>query len=192
MTTWTKKQMIMDHILQTVFDLPADSELEKILDHNGYRQPTDFVTEKDDTLDRLAYPNDAKAMVKIKKGDAGLLKSFKRYVALQSQQGTPLETDNWVNITLDQFEKFQISKANTMYSPATMPTPPAPIRQPFAADVVKDFKQGIKCDIGQFLSLKDDNAWDSWNYGTIAQARAQDIIEVLDALYIPSTVDDIQ
>jgi hypothetical protein len=92
MMTQTKKQMIMDHILQTVFDLPADSELGKILDHNGYRQPTDFVTEKDNTLDGLAYPNDTKAMVKIKKGDAGdagLLKSFKLYVALNSQQVTP-------------------------------------------------------------------------------------------------------
>src|SRR5688572_4751826 len=108
MTTQTKKQMIMDHILQTVFELPPDSDLEKILSHNGYCQPTDFVVEKDGTLDRIAYPNDAKAMVKILKGDAGLLKCFKRYVVFQLQQGTPFETDNWVNITLDQFDKFQI------------------------------------------------------------------------------------
>ena len=85
--------MIMDHILQTVFDLPPDSDLEKILIHNGYCQPTDFVIEKDETLDGLAYPNDAKAMVKIMKGDAGLLKSFKHYVAYQVQQGTPFDNN---------------------------------------------------------------------------------------------------
>ena len=96
----------MDHILQTVFDLPPDSDLEKILAHNGYRQPTDFVIEKDETLDGLAYPNDAKAMVKIMKGDAGLLKSFKRFVAFQAQQGTPFNTDDWVTITTEQFDNF--------------------------------------------------------------------------------------
>ena len=98
--------MITDHILQTVFDLPPDSELEKILSHNGYHQPTDFVIEKDETLDGLAYPNDAKAMVKIMKGDAGLLKSLKHYMAFQVQQGTPLDTEDWVNITAEQFNKF--------------------------------------------------------------------------------------
>jgi len=41
------------------------------------------VIEKDETLDGLAYPNDAKAMVKIMKGDAGLLKSLIHYVACQ-------------------------------------------------------------------------------------------------------------
>ena len=106
MTTWTKKQLIMDHILQTVFDLPPDSDLEEILSHNGYHQSTDFVVEKDETLDGLAYPNDAKAMVKIMKGDAGLLKSFKHYVAFQVQQGTPFDTKEWVTITPEQFNKF--------------------------------------------------------------------------------------
>src|SRR5687768_429822 len=111
MTNCTKKQMIMDIILQTVFEQPPDSDLEKILSNNGYRQPTDFVVEKDDMLDGLTYPNDAKAMVRILKGNAGLLKCFKRYVAFQSQQGTTFETDNWVNITLDQFDKLKISNA---------------------------------------------------------------------------------
>ena len=105
-TTWTKKQLIIDHILQVVFDLPPDSDLEKILIHNGYHQPTDFVIEKDETLDGLAYPNDAKAMVKIMKGDAGLLKSFKHYAAFQAQQGTPFDTDEWVTITAEQFDQF--------------------------------------------------------------------------------------
>ena len=92
MTIWTKKQLIMDHILHTVFEQSPDSELEKILIHNGYWQPTDFIIKMDATLDGLAYPNDAKAMVKIMKGDAGLLKSFKRYAAYHAQQGTPFDT----------------------------------------------------------------------------------------------------
>ena len=75
----------------------------------------------------------------------------------------------------------------------SMPKPaPAPSACPaYANDIVKDFKRGIKRDIGQFPSLKDDNAWDNWNRSTVAQARAQDIIEVLDPLYTPKMVDDM-
>src|SRR5687768_17395128 len=59
-------------------------------------------------------------------------------------------------------------------------------------DIVKEFKRGIKRDISQFPTLKDDNTWDNWNRSTVAQARAQDIIDVLNPAYIPSTVEDIQ
>ena len=33
--------------------------------------------------------------------------------------------------------------------------------------------------------LKDDAMWDNWNRSTAAQARAQDISDVLDPSYIP-------
>ena len=38
--------------------------------------------------------------------------------------------------------------------------------------------------------LKDNSAWGNWNWSTIAQAQAQDIIEVLDSNYIPTTIED--
>lgn len=78
-----------------------------------------------------------------------------------------------------------------MFSVSTPSAPPVFAQQPFPVDVVKDFKCGIKHDIGQFPLLKDDNAWDNWNCSTVAQARAQDIIEVLDTTYTPKTVEDM-
>src|SRR5688500_11420450 len=59
-------------------------------------------------------------------------------------------------------------------------------------DIVKEFKCGIEHNISQFPTLKDDNTWDNWNRSTVVQARAQDIIDVLDPVYIPSTAEDIQ
>jgi hypothetical protein len=38
-----------------------------------------------------------------------------------------------------------------------------------------------------FSSLKEDKQWDSWQRSTIAQARAQDISEVLDERFTPDT-----
>ncbi len=52
-------------------------------------------------------------------------------------------------------------------------------------DAVADFKRGIKRDIGLFSTLKQDKQWDVWQRATIAQARAQDLSEVLDGNYVP-------
>ena len=72
-----------------------------------------------------------------------------------------------------------------------MSAPPPSAHQPYNINLVKDFKRGIKHDIGQFSSLKDDSAWDNWKCSTVAQARAQDIIEVLDPNYNPKMVEDM-
>src|SRR5687767_2358760 len=59
-------------------------------------------------------------------------------------------------------------------------------------DLIKDFKCGICRDASQFSTLKDDATWDNWNRGTIAQARAQDIAEVLNPSYIPSSTEVVE
>ena len=106
MTTQTQAKLIMDHILQTVFQLPADSPLEKAPKHNGYVAPEDFLMETDEILDDLDYPNDAGAMVKIIKGNAGMLKTFKQYAAHQAQQGTPIVDNERLDITRKAFNIF--------------------------------------------------------------------------------------
>ena len=40
------------------------------------------------------------------------------------------------------------------------------------------------------MTFKDDAAWDNWNRSTIAQARAQDVADILDPTYIPSTTEE--
>ena len=84
-----------------------DSPLEKILNYNGYVAPEDFITETVDTLDNLDYPNDAGTMVRIFMRSAGLLKSFKQYVAFQAHQGTPINVSSgWYDISLIDFNKY--------------------------------------------------------------------------------------
>lgn len=56
---------------------------------------------------------------------------------------------------------------------------------------VRELKRGIKRDATQFSILKDDSNWDNWICSTTAQARAQDIADVLDPSFTPSNPDDI-
>ena len=43
----------MEHILEEVFALPANSTLHKILIYNGYVEPLDFITESYEALEEL-------------------------------------------------------------------------------------------------------------------------------------------
>jgi len=51
---------------------------------------------------------------------------------------------------------------------------------------VSDFKKGIKRDQSLFPTLKDTKQWDRWQRGTLAQARAQGVSEILDPKFAPS------
>src|SRR5687768_10090171 len=99
--------------------------------------------------------------------------------------GQPIDDTGWMPITRQDFDGFRVSGNNSM---ATMTQPVRP--PPPQLDPVKEFRRGIKRDATQYISLKDDAAWDNWNRSTIAQARAQDVEQILDPLYAPTTADE--
>jgi hypothetical protein len=49
------------------------------------------------------------------------------------------------------------------------------------------FKRGIKCDPTVYPTLKDELWNDNWHHTFANQARAQDVHDVLDEKYVPST-----
>ena len=180
------------HVLRNDMSQPDNSPLQKALDYNGYVTPMDFITEPDDSFIDLEYHNDAGTLVKISKGNAGLLKSFKHYVAFKASQGTPI--NDWLSVTIGDYNTF---RASNSFSPVLSVPPPAQsmpptARPPPVIDLVRDFKRGIKRDPSQFSIFKDDATWDNWNRSTIAQARTQDIEDVLKPSFIPVTIEDIQ
>ena len=90
----------LEHILETIFALQADSALHKALAHNAYTIPEDFLMERDEDLDALEYPDDQGTLHKIPRGNAGLLKSFKQFIVYKSNQGTTFnDDDDWRALT---------------------------------------------------------------------------------------------
>src|SRR5688500_13702469 len=96
-----------EHVLQIVLNLPADSPLQKALEHNYYAEPNDFITELDAVFDNLEYPNDTGALVKLPKGLAGMLKSLKHFTAFRTHQGTPIV--DWTLVTKSEYDGFRTS-----------------------------------------------------------------------------------
>jgi hypothetical protein len=52
------------------------------------------------------------------------------------------------------------------------------------------FRCGIKQDSTLFPTLKDEKFNDSWHRSFVNQARAQDVSEVFDPSYVPSTTSE--
>jgi hypothetical protein len=66
---------------------------------------------------------------------------------------------------------------------------PFPLR---VRDLVLEFKKGIKLDPASFAVLKDNTRWDSVPRTLKAQTACyQDVNDVLDLSYVPSTAEDI-
>ncbi len=105
--------------------------------------------------------------------------------------GTPIK--DWTAVTKRDFDDFRTSHAglalleksdafsNSAPTHVIAPTPSLPA--PKQKDLLSKFKKGIKWDASLFVVLKDLKQWDSWHCSTVAQARAQDVYDVLDPAY---------
>jgi len=110
-----------------------------------------------------------------------------------------MRIDDWTVVTKRDFDEFRRSRdglalteksdAFTISTPTPViaPTPSTPA--PKQRDLLSEFKKGIKWDASLFVVLKDLKQWDSWHRSTVAQARAQDVYDVLDPAYKPTPID---
>jgi hypothetical protein len=101
--------------------------------------------------------------------------------------------EDWSNVTREDFNEYRASK---MYLsaraglPNPNPTTAGAIASlPFVRprDPLGEYRRGVRRDPNAFVSLKEDKQWDSWERSTVAQARAQDLLHVLDSTFVPAT-----
>jgi hypothetical protein len=144
------------------------------------------------TLETLSYDDHkTKDNIALEKGEVGILKTFRAFIFYRASIGEPFDSmQSWVDITLEDFQKFRVSKEWFNIS-ENQKVLPASSGNNQTQDAVANFKRGIKRDIGLFPTLKQDKQWDVWHGATLAQARAQDLMEILqDPLYLPVTSSD--
>ena len=75
-----------------------------------------------------------------------------------------------------------ITQGNSGTSPPTAPSR--------ATTPLDNFKRSIKRDPSAYPTIKDHAKWDNWNRSLIAQARVDDVSDILDPTYIPITDTD--
>jgi hypothetical protein len=187
-----------DHVLDVVLNRPDGSYLKSSLINDGINDIFALVTLTDSIIDSLTYedpdPTKKGTIYPLKHGDKNLIRCFLHYIIHRNNINLPIG-ENWKHITNDDFNQFRIDPnfmANFSASPATVtkpsqgsPSPSVSIYSP--ADL---FRRGIKRDPSLFPTLKDERFNDQWHRSFVNQARAQDVSDVLDANYKPSTQND--
>ena len=180
--TRAEAKAAITYILETVFNLSAGSPLHSALDRAAITSPLDLVTMRDVDYETLDYA-DGNNVLPLPKGYSGLLRAFKAFISHQRDNNVTITDTIWTTLRTEDFNNFRIGPS--YFRSHTTPTQAPPAITP-SSDPLRDFRRGIRRDISYFVALKDDGAWDNWYRATTAQARAQDVAEILDHTYTPS------
>ena len=191
--------MAFNHILDIVLGRGDGTPLKSALDEEGIDDIFGLTTLTDAAIDSLQYKDSSNndVLTAVKLGDKMLLRCFLSYVSHCHSEGMPIG-DNWDQVSQSEFDAYRIDprymspivpKVNVPSSTAATKTVGnsgfVPHYSP--ADM---FRRGIKRDSTLFPTLKDEKFNDSWHRSFVNQARAQDVSEVLDPSYVPSTASD--
>jgi hypothetical protein len=184
-----------NHVTQNIL---ANSNITKALREDGIKEIGVLISLSDEQVEDLTYldpdptnPTD----YCLKKGEIGLIKSFIHFVHYRDEIGNPIG-DDWRSITQDEFDQFRCNTKYTRHfaslaslsspTPSTAPTPTSTSSHS-APSPVDLFKRGIKRDPSVYPTLKDKLWDDNWHCSFANQARAQDLSDVLNAAYVPTT-----
>jgi Reverse transcriptase (RNA-dependent DNA polymerase) len=197
--TRTESIEAFNHVIDKVIGNRPESGLKSSLQRDGIIDIHDLMTLNDDIINTLQYedPDNPKILRDVNRGDKQRIKGFIAYwYYLQSE----LPDISFMDVTSTMFNNFRLTKnyMDLMGSVITNPQPdlitssstPATSKEAMYSPVAM-FRRAIKKDPSLFPTLKDDRYHDVWHRSFKTQAVAQDVAEVLDDKYVPSTADDI-
>ena len=182
----------------------GSGEICKTLRRNGIEDIMGIFALTKQEIEDLEYKESNKKF-RLLKGQHSMLCIISSFSTKHIRGGAPLKIMDWLMVTLAEFDDFRI-----IYNPAEYfpPVPSIPgtstsgispgvpsgagvsSAAPRGHDLVRDFKRGIKRDTTLFPMLKDSKQWDPWYIDTKAQARAQDVEDILDPDYTPITMEN--
>ena len=117
------------------------------------------------------------------------LKDYIRYHMTNVANKYYESREDWEQLTAKGFVHFRVNIAPTLppdAAPSAQVTKPAPVIN----DPLRDWKKGIKRDMGIFKEMKKTKEWEQWDTQFRADVTTQGLSNVLDPSYIPATYDD--
>jgi hypothetical protein len=187
MLTRADKALAFDHIIRVVFDQQGDTPLTLAFQQNVIRDVSEIINMHHKDIIALKYVDGQGVERPVPMGYLFLIRILKAYHKHRYEQSDPIG-DNWTSITLEMFDDYRLgpdyaavltaTATSTTTTPSTTTT--TAVRTPSVRDPVADFKKGIKRDPTVFPVFKEDRLWDAWQRSTLAQARAQDVVDVMN------------
>jgi hypothetical protein len=202
--TRSQKKEALAHIINIAWsDDGSDKNTigQQFLKSNNWNKPNDFLSLTYEELDHLDYPLPNGTLVSLDSKRRNGLKRFKWYCEIQtSDHGIYFQTlEEYTNITDDQWDEFEdkIKRSEIIPPYDSSYIPPSSRGNGGSSGTVQkvnnpvqDFQKTIKRDMSSFKELKDEKHWDTWQRSTKAIARAQDVFDVLNPVYVPKTAEE--
>ena len=188
-----------EFIMGTILCTKEDSPLSKAFEKCGVIDVGSIVSLTDTAIDRLRYRDDSfqpPVNGTLGVGYQQLIRVFNAWVETRIDEGNPIHGD-WQNkATKADFDEYRLSGFAKYTGTKHVPTPAAapPTGSAFAPkprDLVLEFKKGIKRDPAAFTVMKDNKQWDSVQQTLKAQTAYQDVDDVHDPKYVPTSTEDI-
>ena len=189
---------VFENILQ--LDKPKNGTFASALDLSGVSSITDIMLLSSDQIQNMKTRDSSSAEIRdLHDAFKSRIHAFQQFVRVNSLYGRN-SSSKWLDYSEEDFTDFILENYDpsligkpirSMSSKETSVSTPTMVANSQKRDPVIEFKRGIKRDITAFTALKEDKQWDAWDRNTIAQARAQDVSEVLDPLYHPKTETDV-
>jgi hypothetical protein len=191
--THAAKKDVLLCVFKDILELPDDSSLGKSCAHAGGNDLDTILLFSPLEIEDMQYLVGA-VKTHLSKGDRGIIHSLVALGHKRDMEGNFILPD-WSNVTLEEYNELRISP-EYQSARAGLPNPNAArpgsqVVSSFAKvrDPLSDYRRGVRRDPNAFTALKEDKQWDSWQRGTIAQARAQDLSEMLDSNFVPPTAE---
>ena len=184
MVTAEEHKSVMEHALHLVGD-PADGTgiIEKMFKANGIQNIFDIVNLQRSVVSTFAYKESNKK-IELPKGHQTLLVILAHFNKFKRKDGASFKAIDWLAVDQDEFNTFRLDYDENDYTPSTSASPvtSSSAKSAPTVDPVREFKRGIKRDPTLFPELKDLKQWDSWCIETKAQAKAQNVEQVVQLL----------
>ena len=189
------------HILEEVWDFSPEECFYKIFKRETSKGIQDILDLSKDDLRALEWVDNKGDIVNLSASEVGKIRSLARYNDYRQAKGNwPLDAKDlrYNDISIDDWENFIRDPTSTrmLIAAGDIASNPPP---GFAGSsksssnqltLAESFKRSVKRDSSQFNNFKEGKYWDTWRRNTLATARAQNVDEVLDPSYSPSTAEE--
>jgi len=182
-----------NHVLDTVLGRGDGTNLKSALLLEGFDDIGAILTMSQADIDTLIYEDSSNKnkRVSVNKGDKSLVRIFKDFVTYSHNSGSPIQ--NWLVLTHADFNHFRITVPyQSPLLPSSQSSAPtaSSTTQSGRYTPAEQFRRGIKRDPSLFPTLKEEKFNDSWHRAFNTQARAQDVHDVLNDQYRPSSQEE--
>ena len=181
------------NVYKRIANVDDDDPIKKVLEDEQIIDIGDFysLTEGDISTLRIRDPNTGqeRTLPLATRKKLQLFVRFYRqevFTKFSSDPGHGPTASQWSTITAGDFTAFYISAGMTV--PGTTPSQNNNNRPTPA----QEFQRGVKKDPSVFQHFKDDKMWDNWHTHFVAQARAQELDNILDPEYIPPSTEQCE